>query len=74
MPTNNREKDRPTPVRETYTPEELARILGISRNGVYRGLRDGTIPHVRIGNRYVIPKMSVGSWLADIGRQIRERS
>jgi excisionase family DNA binding protein len=53
-----------------YTPSELARVLGISRNGVYAALRNGTIPHVRIGRRFVIPKTAVKSWLATIAPQM----
>ena len=32
-----------------YTPGELARVLGISRNGVYSALRKGTIPTFELG-------------------------
>lgn len=53
----------------TYTPGELAVILNISRNGVYSALRDGTIPHVRIGRRFVIPRAAVQSWLGSVGHQ-----
>ena len=35
-------------------PREFARRYGLSDNSVYRGCRDGSIPSVRVGNRYVI--------------------
>ena len=53
----------------TYRPDDLARMLGISRNGVYTALRNGKIPHIRIGRRFVIPKAAVESWFQSIGRQ-----
>ncbi|MGO9274078.1 MAG: helix-turn-helix domain-containing protein [Terriglobia bacterium] len=46
----------------TYKPAELARILGIARNGVYAALRSGT--HIRIGRRFVIPRTAVNAWFA----------
>jgi excisionase family DNA binding protein len=55
--------------RATYTPGELTRVLGLSRTGVYAALRDGTIPNVRIGRRFVVPKAAVESWFAKIGQQ-----
>jgi excisionase family DNA binding protein len=53
----------------TYSPGDLARVLGISRNGVYAALRSGKIPHIRIGRRFVIPKAAVDSWFHSIGQQ-----
>jgi excisionase family DNA binding protein len=48
----------------TYKAAELARILGIARNGVYAALRSGKIPHLRIGRRFVIPRAALNAWLA----------
>ena len=48
----------------TYSPGDLARLLGIARNGVYSALRSGKIPHIRIGRRFVIPRAAVDAWLA----------
>jgi excisionase family DNA binding protein len=55
--------------RKTYTPDDLAQILGIARNSVYAALRNGGIPNVRIGRRFVIPKAAIESWFASIGQQ-----
>ena len=38
----------------TYTPDELARILNRSVESVRRLIKDGKIPAVKIGGRYVI--------------------
>jgi excisionase family DNA binding protein len=38
----------------TYTPDELARILNRSVESIRRLIKDGKIPAVKIGGRYVI--------------------
>ena len=44
------------PVRLTYTVEEAAEVLGISRAFAYGGPpRRGEIPHLRICRRILIP-------------------
>lgn len=69
MAANRKRHHRKTRLPATYTPGELAVVLGISRNGVYSALRTGTIPNVRIGRRFVIPRAAVQEWLATIGPQ-----
>jgi predicted DNA-binding transcriptional regulator AlpA len=44
----------PEAVMRGMKPREFARRYGLSENSVYRGCRDGTIPSIRIGNRFVI--------------------
>jgi excisionase family DNA binding protein len=63
----NGKSRHPTTQKVTYTPGELARLLGIARNGVYSALRNGKIPHIRIGRRFVIPCTAVDAWLASPG-------
>jgi excisionase family DNA binding protein len=41
--------------RATYTVDEVARILGISRTTAYESVRRGEIPARRFGRRVVIP-------------------
>jgi excisionase family DNA binding protein len=45
-----------TEERKTLTVEETAKVLGVSRDLAYRGVRDGTIPAVRVGSRWVVPR------------------
>jgi excisionase family DNA binding protein len=47
----------------TFTVEEAARLLGISRTLAYQSVRDGTIPSVRIGRRYLIPRQALNKLL-----------
>jgi excisionase family DNA binding protein len=42
--------------RRTYTVDEAAQQLGISRNACYDAIRRGDIPNLRIGHRIVVPK------------------
>ena len=45
------------------TVKELAAYLRISPPNAYKLVRSGTIPHVKIGTRYVIPTSSFRHWL-----------
>ena len=51
-----------------YTVSELANTLGLSTETVYRGIRRGEIPHLRIGQRrLILPRASIDRWLASAG-------
>jgi excisionase family DNA binding protein len=43
-------------VRQTYSVEETARILGLSVKSTYAAIKRGEIPVVRIGGRIFVPK------------------
>ena len=47
--------------------DELARELGLGRLTVYAALRDGTIPSIRVGKRYVLPRTAIAEWLRNAG-------
>jgi len=49
--------------RLTYTVEEAAKVLGISRPTAYMAIQDSKIPHIRIGRRILIPKVALTSML-----------
>jgi excisionase family DNA binding protein len=42
------------PKRVTYSVDEAAKILGISRNSAYAACAAGTIPSIRIGERRIL--------------------
>ena len=48
-------EDRPVQ-RLTYSVDEAAEILGISRASAYEAVRKGEIPHIKIGKRILIPR------------------
>ena len=53
----------PNTKRITYTVEELARAIGIGRSAAYKALANGQIPALRIGKRYVVPRVAIDEWL-----------
>lgn len=50
---------------ETLTVEEAAAVLGISRGLAYEGVREGTIPSLRIGRRLLVPRKALDRLLGD---------
>jgi excisionase family DNA binding protein len=49
--------------RLTYTVDEAARLLGLSRGIAYQYVRDGVIPAQRVGRRWLIPRERLHAWL-----------
>ena len=49
--------------RMTYTVDEVAQVLGVSRGIAYEQVRGGEIPARRLGKRWVIPKTQFHAWL-----------
>ena len=47
----------------TYTVEEVARLLNISRGAAYQHVRDGRIPAERLGRSWRIPRKRFHAWL-----------
>lgn len=43
--------------------EDVAKALGLNRNTIYREVRSGRIPSVRVGDRFLIPKAAFEKWL-----------
>jgi excisionase family DNA binding protein len=42
--------------RRTYSIEEAAQMLGVSRNHAYDMAKEGQLPAIKLGKRLVIPK------------------
>ena len=55
----------------TYSVHEAARILGISRNSAYDGVRRGEIPVIRVGGRLLVPAAALNRLLGMEGRDSR---
>lgn len=47
----------------TYSAEEAAEALGISRNAVYDLVHRAGFPAFRIGGKWKIPKVSLAQWV-----------
>lgn len=58
------ETQNAAPARLTWTVEEAADLLGISRPSGYEGVRTGAIPSVRIGRRILVPRAALEQLLA----------
>lgn len=53
------------------TIEELQEILNIGRNTAYALLKNGTIPALRVGKKWKIPKDAVLHYLGQWRKNIR---
>jgi excisionase family DNA binding protein len=60
-----------TIVKRYYTPDETAEMIGVSRSAVYRLLRNGIIPSIRIGKRFVLPCAAVDKWFDSAGKSVQ---
>ncbi len=50
---------------QTLTVAEAARLLGIGRGLAYEAARRGDIPALRIGRRFVVPRVALERLLAE---------
>ena len=66
--TTKPDQSRPSD-RLTYSVDEAARLLGISRNSCYEAIRRGEIPMIRLGRRILVPRSRLEDLLeqADAG-------
>lgn len=49
-----------------YTASETARFLRLDESTLYRHLRNGTFPGLKIGGRYVVPGAVLDRLIADV--------
>lgn len=54
----SREQVEPQPKR-FYSVAEVAALLGLSGPTVYRAIREGAFPAIRVRGRYVIPALAI---------------
>lgn len=47
----------------TYSIQEVADLLGISKSYAYELVRNGTIPALELGRKKIIPKESFHAWV-----------
>jgi excisionase family DNA binding protein len=52
--------------------DELAAELRISRQSAYNGLRNGTIPSIRLGKRFIIPRSAIAEWLKNADGRLKQ--
>ena len=47
----------------TLTVPEVGEVLGISRAGAYELVRSAGFPHIKIGNRILVPRDKFLAWI-----------
>jgi len=50
--------------------EALAKELGIGLNAAYGGLKNGSIPSIRVSKKYIIPRAAIEEWLRTAGGKV----
>jgi excisionase family DNA binding protein len=65
MSSSTLDRFRPKSIRErlVYTVQEVADMLGLALSGTYTLIREGTIPAIRMGGRWAVPKDRFHNWL-----------
>jgi len=53
--------------RATLKILEAAKIAGVGARSIYKGVADGTIPHLRFGRSILIPRAAFLRWLDSCG-------
>jgi len=53
--------------KQTLTVEETAEILGIGRSSAYEAVRQGQLPVIRVGRRYLVPRAALQRMLDEAG-------
>jgi excisionase family DNA binding protein len=56
-------------VKQTYSVEEAARILGVGRNSAYEAVRAGQIPAIRVSHRILVPRAALERLLEGFAEQ-----
>jgi excisionase family DNA binding protein len=51
--------------RAVYTVKEVSELLSISLGGTYALVRAGSIPALKLGGRWVVPKKRFHAWLEE---------
>jgi excisionase family DNA binding protein len=54
------------PERAVYNVREVSQMLSISLGGTYQLCRDGMIPALKLGGRWVVPKARFHTWLDNL--------
>jgi excisionase family DNA binding protein len=58
---------RPAFTRACYSIAELQQLLGVGKHSVYSMLKQGKIPNIRVGKKFVVPIAAVTRMLENVG-------
>jgi excisionase family DNA binding protein len=51
----------------TLTPIESTKLTRFGVTATYKMLRAGTLPHIKVGSRFFIPRAALEKWMANCG-------
>ena len=54
----------------TYDVKEVSEMLGLSLGSTYSLCRDGSLPAVRLGGRWLIPRKRFHEWLDSVPGEV----
>lgn len=54
-----------------YNVSDLVDLLGISISSIYKGIENGSLPHVKVGSRILVPKKLLDEFLTKKSTQIK---
>jgi excisionase family DNA binding protein len=54
----------------TLRPRETCRLTGFGVTQTYRMLKNGTMPSIRVGKQFYIPKAALVKWLESCGERV----
>jgi len=63
-----------TEERLAYKPIELVALLGLSRWTVYKLIKEGKLPSVRLDGRIIVPCKALENFLTDRTRLVERRA
>jgi excisionase family DNA binding protein len=52
---------------QTVSVRGAAKIIGIGEFAAYRGIKDGSIPHLKFGRKIRVPLAALSEWLKTAG-------
>jgi excisionase family DNA binding protein len=58
--------------RAVYTVKDVAYLLTLDQSTVYAWLRNGTLPGIKSGGRWGVPKKRLHQWMRYTGRPHRQ--
>ena len=61
-------KRKLSPDRLTLRPKETTRFTGMSVKATYDALKSGSMPSIRIGAKFLVPKRALIEWVNSCGR------
>ena len=56
--------------RRSYSVPEAAVVAGSGTAMIYQGVKNGSIPHIRLGKKIILPREAFHRWLDSCGGKV----